>query len=291
MKTINEFKNHCNERIQGEYRVIGNTACWSERHGRLIHKLILADYTASVTVCIRFGNEVYVRNLPLQTVIHAEITPTCLPSGDMGGLLETWSIPAEAGIGNAAAVIPWTICPTQAYPSLTGLVQWVAGIRAEQTRRCANQIINTWYLAMLQAQGGWQYHHAYPGGLLTHTVGCMEKTCTMAGSVYPHDPHRVDLLVLAALIHDLGKGLTTIPNQTSRIAGELRHETLSIAMALPALQAFEQEWPDAAQYVTSIINWLCTPAASRYPKRYPDAQLVQMSDVWDCIQDRATCHV
>lgn len=290
MKKINEFKDHCDESIQGEYRVIGNTACWNERYGRLVQKLTLADYTGVITVCVRFGNEQYARNLPLQMVIHADITPRCLESGDMGGIVEYWSIPTEIEILNAAAVIPSPMCPAAAYASLVKLVQWVDGVQAIQIRHCANRIIHTWYHSLLQAQGGWQYHHNYPGGLLAHTVGVMEKTATMAGSVYPADPHRVDLLVLAAMIHDLGKGLTTIPNQTSTVARELRHETLSVAMALPALQGLETEWPEAAQYVANVVDWLTTPAASRYPKRHEDAQLVQMSDVWDVIQDRVQHH-
>jgi 3'-5' exoribonuclease len=50
--------------------------------------------------------------------------------------------------------------------------------------------------------GAQSYHHAYLGGLLEHTVA-VASLCTSLGKQYPHAEK--DLLVAAALLHDIGK--------------------------------------------------------------------------------------
>jgi len=53
-----------------------------------------------------------------------------------------------------------------------------------------------------QAPAGVKYHHAYPGGLLEHTVQVMESAAAMA-NCYPQIDR--NLLVAGAFFHDLGK--------------------------------------------------------------------------------------
>lgn len=50
--------------------------------------------------------------------------------------------------------------------------------------------------------GSQSYHHAYIGGLLEHTVA-VAQLCRSLGASYPHAD--ADLLVTAALVHDVGK--------------------------------------------------------------------------------------
>ncbi|MCS7304862.1 MAG: HD domain-containing protein [Thermoguttaceae bacterium] len=53
-----------------------------------------------------------------------------------------------------------------------------------------------------QAPAGVKYHHAYPGGLLEHTVQVMESAAAVA-NCYPQIDR--NLLVAGAFFHDLGK--------------------------------------------------------------------------------------
>jgi 3'-5' exoribonuclease len=50
--------------------------------------------------------------------------------------------------------------------------------------------------------GSQSYHHAYLGGLLEHTVA-VASLCRALGAQYPHVDR--DLLLCAALLHDIGK--------------------------------------------------------------------------------------
>jgi len=54
----------------------------------------------------------------------------------------------------------------------------------------------------VRCPGAQSYHHAYLGGLLEHTVA-VASLCRSLGEQYPHVEQ--DLLVTAALLHDIGK--------------------------------------------------------------------------------------
>ena len=54
----------------------------------------------------------------------------------------------------------------------------------------------------VRCPGAQSYHHAYLGGLLEHTVA-VAALCRSLGEQYPHVER--DLLVTAALLHDIGK--------------------------------------------------------------------------------------
>ncbi|RMD98094.1 MAG: HD domain-containing protein [Calditrichaeota bacterium] len=53
-----------------------------------------------------------------------------------------------------------------------------------------------------EAPGGKMWHHGYLGGLLEHTIG-VTKICEKLSSLYPEIDK--DLLIAAALLHDIGK--------------------------------------------------------------------------------------
>jgi len=93
--------------------------------------------------------------------------------------------------------------------------------------------------------GSQSYHHAYLGGLMEHTIAVAANCARIAGT-YP-DVNR-DLLVTAALIHDLGK-IDELSCETSieytdegRLLGHvmlgvrLVHERLALSSAAPDLR-------------------------------------------------------
>ena len=63
-------------------------------------------------------------------------------------------------------------------------------------------------------------HHGFVGGLLEHTLSVM-KLCDYFVSVYPYLNR--DLLLCAALFHDIGKTRETIPGFPEKTASELLH--------------------------------------------------------------------
>jgi 3'-5' exoribonuclease len=84
-------------------------------------------------------------------------------------------------------------------------------------------------------------HHAYPGGLLRHTVDLME-TCQFLGPRYP----RLDteLLMFGAFLHDLGKTeeLSSNGELSYTDRGQLvGHIVIGVQMLSEAIAAFEKE--------------------------------------------------
>jgi 3'-5' exoribonuclease len=60
----------------------------------------------------------------------------------------------------------------------------------------------SFYERFVRCPGAQTYHHAYLGGLLEHTIA-VASLCRSLGEQYPHVEQ--DLLVTAALLHDIGK--------------------------------------------------------------------------------------
>jgi len=84
------------------------------------------------------------------------------------------------------------------------ILDFVASINDLTVRSICDRILKTESIAnrLKIAPAGIKAHHAYPGGLLEHILSLMQLAEASAG-VYPNIDR--DLLLAAALVHDLGK--------------------------------------------------------------------------------------
>lgn len=84
------------------------------------------------------------------------------------------------------------------------LLGQIETIKDPSVRSICQEIVQDEPTAKLlqQAPAGTKNHHAYPGGLLEH-IASLIQLCDLVGNHYPHVDR--DLLVAAALVHDLGK--------------------------------------------------------------------------------------
>ncbi len=91
-----------------------------------------------------------------------------------------------------------------------------------------------------QMPAGIKYHHAYPGGLLEHTVQVMESAAALAGC-YPQIDR--NLLLAGAFFHDLGKveELTTEGRLAYTDEGQL------VGHLVQGVRLVEQKLPQAEQ--------------------------------------------
>lgn len=290
MTTISQFSQHLRQTVSGQYRVCGNFWNWDQQRGAMAHTLHLIDYSGSTFTGVRYNLHEPARQIPVNKNIQAKIHLAMASDGAPNHVISQWEPIAPEKTWNTAQTIPWNICPEQAYPALQTLTQIVDSIQTVCIRHCFNRLLETHHIDLMQAQGGWEYHHAYPGGLLTHTANTIMKLETMATDTHPNNRSHVEILMLCAFIHDLGKCMTTHPNKKRNFIHEIRHETVSISMAIPALEALEKDWPHAASSVASVLRWLSMSQAWRNHNRHTDAQLVHMADVWDVIKDRAARH-
>ena len=86
----------------------------------------------------------------------------------------------------------------------TRLAELVAGLRNAYLRRLGEAYLadESFISKLVVAAAAVSNHHAYPGGLLKHTVDLME-ICQMVAPRYPQLDG--DVLMLGAFLHDLGK--------------------------------------------------------------------------------------
>lgn len=83
--------------------------------------------------------------------------------------------------------------------SLDLYLRWVGG---GPGRVASLAFSGGFYDAFRSAPAAREHHHAYPGGLLDHTVEVVEL-CLKASCLYPELD--LDLLLAGALLHDVGK--------------------------------------------------------------------------------------
>lgn len=94
--------------------------------------------------------------------------------------------------------------PDRAEARQSRLREILGGIEDEWLRRLGLAFLNdpAFMERFAQAPAAITHHHAYPGGLLDHTVELMELSLIVA----PRYPNiRLDLVLIGAFLHDLGK--------------------------------------------------------------------------------------
>lgn len=113
--------------------------------------------------------------------------------------------------------------------------------------------------AFLTAPASLNYHHNYAGGLLQHSL---EVAQICAGLPLKSQYDR-DVLVTAALLHDIGKTKTMKGNMRRTPLGKLvDHDEMTLELCAPALR-----WLDTQDEKTAILLrhlWTCTSPGARY---------------------------
>lgn len=113
--------------------------------------------------------------------------------------------------------------------------------------------------AFLAAPASLNYHHNYQGGLLEHSV----ETAEIAAALPLRTTFDRDVLITAALLHDIGKAKTMTPTMHRTSLGKLvDHDEMTLELCAPALRWLDGE--DAAAAILLRHIWTCSSAGSRY---------------------------
>jgi len=127
---------------------------------------------------------------------------------------------------------------------LDGFLEFLAGevahpgLKATVARFLVDDALRASLRLLPAAPGG---HHGYAGGLLEHTVG-VATICRETAQLHPR--LRVDLLLAAALLHDVGRTLELTPGPTFRPTGEgrlLGHVHLGLRLVEQRAAALEAD--------------------------------------------------
>ena len=138
-------------------------------------------------------------------------------SGRMSGIsMDCWIeitkihvVKAEAQ-ENRLNLLPRRFCPPKAIAALDSLLKisakWPAPLQDFCSRVLMDPRLSISFLRSRASKGG--YHHAYPGGLLVHSVELLDLLEPMAARLFPDNPWALPVLQVSMLFHDLGKALT-----------------------------------------------------------------------------------
>lgn len=282
MIAIRDFPHYFDARVNCLCRVYGTRTVWNEEYGRLNHQVHLSDFSGEACVLTApvTPNAYPVPHAGM--IILADVQPRSLGQ-NLGGLLRAWR-PVE-DVDNIARVFPRAQCPAAAQPYLGEMVELVDRMTTPEAKRCLTDVLKNCWPQFLTAMGGWRYHHNYAGGLFAHSVSVALLAEETARRIHTHDTARVDIVIVAALLHDLGKALQIQKGPSDCATASLRHETITLPMTFDAINRMGRTWSDGAERLTAILEWLATPTAQR--RQFPDAQIVHSADATDVMIDRA----
>lgn len=204
----------------------------------------------------------------------------------IGGTLTAVKVVEAENVSNIAQVIPLSCCPSGTHKSLAALVDLLNRIDHLEVARLFSQVLNSCYRNLVRAQGGWKYHHAFPGGLLIHTVRTAIEAERQAMVIYPNDRTRVDVIVAGAIFHDLGKAIQIIRGPKHPVRSVIPHAMLTLQILGKHLDDFGDAWPGGGRLLAEILVWLAQPQSIR--AKGHDAEIIHHADILDVKADRAS---
>ena len=129
-------------------------------------------------------------------------------------------------------------------------------------------------LPLLSLPASFKHHHAYPGGLLEHSLECAEFV--QHATIWQDQAQR-ELAVCAALLHDIGKTRTLDRVNGGMIGALLGHDLLTLELLAKPLALLEQSWPDGATAMRYLLSWKLQHHSNRQPMM-TIAEIVQAAD-------------
>ena len=277
MIRIKDFEAHDQQVVTGMYRVTaGKNSRWNAEFDGQSVRLEIGDYTGHAALIMMPNTQ----QLDLQAgqIIEAIVRPRQLTHAN-GGCLDFARVIDPIDVQLLPGVIPLRACPPCAQGALNELVDLWDCFEQPDLRRFLSSVLDRHFHDILTAQGGWQYYHDYPGGLLVHCVSTAQECWRQAQRAFSDDPLRIQLIVAAALLHDLGKAIQVVRGTSNAVIKAIPHEILSLQMMHNDLVALGQTWPEGGAYLADVLCWLAKPQANR--KQGHDAELVHFADVLD----------
>ena len=155
---------------------------------------------------------------------------------------------------------------------LVRLLQFIERLHDERIKKFLIEIFQKPDIAVpfITLPASHNHHHSYPGGLLEHSIECVEWLETM---IYLKlSTCEAELTLVTALLHDLGKIETMNPASQRQL---VPHETLSLLLCEPFLMKLQCGWLQGADALRAMLSF--SMSNNKFPK-YPGLLLVKMSD-------------
>lgn len=157
--------------------------------------------------------------------------------------------------------LPRTKVPETAWPALEKLVAIFTGLQDDAVRGFLGRVLTDPEIStrFVRCRASARHHHHRAGGLLAHSVGVADR-CLACGQDLEHRMR--DILVAAAILHDIGK-LETVGEGPKRplLAPWVHHEAITLEILAPHLRWLDSEWPHGGALLRHCLTWYSTKPA------------------------------
>ncbi len=199
------------------------------------------------------------------------------------GLAEADGIVTEFELINQPTLdmMPISVVPMAARQALTSIALVIRTLKEPDIRAFLDAVFSdpSIYYAFVNAAGGLEWHHAYPGGLLVHTAECVHQTIAEPDYLYANQESR-EAAIAAAAVHDLSRVDRAGGGYINHaISDELRTMSL-IAGPLRALREKQQS-------IAEFLMFLLDRKSHRPGDHVAEAHMVARNDAVSAARDLA----
>ena len=176
--------------------------------------------------------------------------------------------------GEVVRLIPQSLCPIPWL--LFYLDASVAHLTQPILREFVLKVLATDGLAFpfVSAPASLNHHHNYPGGLLQHSLECVQNV-SQSGKF---SELQKQMGIVAALFHDIGKILTLTSDMRRTTLGRtMDHDKLALEVLAPHLLWLDERWPEGGAQIRYLLTWRKGRWDDMVP-RWPVAEALQRAD-------------
>ncbi|CDG51650.1 Metal dependent phosphohydrolase [Halomonas sp. A3H3] len=163
--------------------------------------------------------------------------------------------------------LPRVYCPVPTV--FDQLVTTVQSLQSEHLRAFLTRVLERKdrLEAFLNAPASVTYHHAYPGGLLEHSLDVANNAVAMLRLNEPAIPRLMqETCFVAGLLHDIGKTYTYDSKGKPNAAWKLcSHDAFTLEACAYGLAYLDKHAPDLAIMLRHI--WTCASPGARYGQK------------------------
>jgi len=179
---------------------------------------------------------------------------------------------------NPVQLLPKRLCKIP--DALQSLHDSIEKLTNEPLRRFVFNALSTDDIALpfIAVPASMRHHHSYRGGLLEHTLECMQ----MVRSLTEPGGDMQELGIVAALFHDIGKiKIYTEWGRRTRAGYVLHHDALTVELLAPFLSQLDRDWHDGAISLRYLWSW-------RQAAKFSSRPLMTLADAVT-LADRMSC--
>ncbi len=254
MTSISEFLNHMNRDVRGCYRMVSIERIVCDERSQPRTRIVIADASGlglcgGRTEACQFPDAGLTKN----ALVHLQGRVTTSPRGRVYIRAQS-CVPVATVDRPSWQLLPRCWAPKTALPAFDRLLALLDRLDNAPLRAFMDQLFADTSIAepYVRLPGSRSHHHAYPGGLLRHSVECAEAAEQLAPRFLAD--HEVALAIVGALLHDIAKiRILAAPHSGQHPIHGVTQEALNLEVLAPFFAALDAAWPTGGAALREML--------------------------------------